>query len=397
MARILIDGSMARGGGGLTYLVNVVPRLLRLAPDDRFLLVVRNERIASALAAAPNLAIERLPPAGPVRRLGFALSQGARLAARWQADLYFSSGETVPLFVRCPRIASFRNANALLPLAGEYSGLERLRMLGLRAQVGIAARLCDRILFVSRDSARWMGDALCLPPERRVVVHHGVDVERWRAGASRGRLHPRPYVLSVSSIYRYKNFVRLIEAWTTLARRHSDRALPDLVIIGDDQDPPYRRRMESARAAAGELASRIHLVGEVPYDDIAAWYAGAELFVFASYLETFGHPLLEAMAAGIPLVAADLPVAREIAGEAALFADPFRVEGLADAMERGLFRRDTREELVARGAERVRSFTWERAAESLLALFAEVLADPQRVRPRELPAETVVRAPGSGS
>ena len=397
MARILIDGTMARGGGGLTYLVNIVPRLVRLAPDDRFLLLVRNDRIASALASAPNLAIELLRPAGPARRFWFALSEGARLAARWRAELYFSSGETVPLFVGCPRIASFRNANALLPIAGEYSGLERLRMLGLRAQAGLAARVSDRILFVSEDSARWMGDAIGLPRERRVVVHHGVDAERWRAGGARGRMHPRPYVLSVSSIYRYKNFVRLIEAWTSLVRRHAGLALPDLVIIGDDQDPPYRRRMEEARAAARELAARIHIVGEIPYEDIAAWYAGAELFVFPSYLETFGHPLLEAMAAGVPLVAADRPVAREIAGDAALYADPFRVDALADAMEQGLLRADTRAALVARGAERVRSFSWERAAESLLALFSEILSEPQRERPRELPAERVVRAPTSGS
>jgi glycosyltransferase involved in cell wall biosynthesis len=256
-------------------------------------------------------------------------------------------------------------------------------MLGLRATAAIAARLCDRILFVSEDSARWMGDALGLPPGKRVVVHHGVDALAWRKAAAKGRRLARPYVLSVSSIYRYKNFVRLIEAYAQLAETSSGRSVPDLVIIGDDQDPPYRRQMEAARAATGALADRIHFMGAVPYADVAAWYAGAELFVFPSYLETFGHPLLEALAAGVPLVAADTPVAREIAGDAALFADPQRSDALADAMRVGLWDPAVRADLVARGEERVREFTWLRAAESLLALFAEVLAERALGTPRK--------------
>jgi glycosyltransferase involved in cell wall biosynthesis len=397
MARILIDGSMARGGGGLTYLVNMVPCLSRLAPNDRFLVIVRSDRIASSLPAAPNLATELLPPAGPVGRLWFLLLQGARIASRWGADLYFSAGETVPLVTRCPRIASFRNANSFRPIDPEYPAGERFRLRTLRALAKFSARTCERILFVSADSARWIGKAIGIPEARRAVVHHGVDVGAWRPGGSCGPMHPRPYILSVSSIYRYKNFVRLIEAYARLAQRNPLVALPDLVIIGDDQDPPYRRQMEAARASTADLAAHIHIVGEVPYGDISRWYAGAELFVFPSYLETFGHPLLEAMAAGVPLVAADTPVAREIAGAAALYADPFRVDSLAAAMGQGLLEPATRAALVARGTERVRCFTWERAAASLLALFSEVLSEPQREGPREIPRERVLRAPSSGS
>src|SRR5262249_31558451 len=170
----------------------------------------------------------------------------------------------------------------------------------------------------------------------RAVVHHGVDVRAWRAAVPRGPMHPRPYILSVSSIYRYKNFVRLIEAYAELVDRYLDLEVPDLVIIGDDQDAPYARKMEQARAATGDLAAHIHVVGEVPYGEIAAWYRDAELFAFPSHLETFGHPLLEAMAAEVPLVAADIPVFREIAGDAAFYADPFRVDELAAAMAAAL-------------------------------------------------------------
>ena len=373
--RVLIDGCMARGGGGHTYLVNVIPRLVRAAPRDQFRLLVRSPRVAEALPALPNLQVDLLPPVGFLDRLRFVHGELPRLAAEWGADVFFSAGETAPIWAPCPKIAAFRNPNVFTELDQGWSKQQTLRLTTLRALARVSAWTCQKIMFVSEDSARWVGDRLRLPEERRAVVHHGIDAEAWSAPAER-TLHPWPYILSVSSIYRYKNFVKLIEGYTELARSLSD--VPDLVIIGDDQDPEYAVRMREARDAAGDVAEHIHLLGEVPYADIRDWYAGAELFVFPSYLETFGHPLLEAMASRLPVVAADIPVFREIAGDAALYADPHDASSLAGAMRAALSSPELRRLLVKRGLDQVRAFSWDRSAHRLLQLFREVL--PERVR-----------------
>ena len=172
-------------------------------------------------------------------------------------------------------------------------------------------------------------------------------------------------------MFSYKNYVRLIEAYAELAKRRPE--LPELLIVGDDQHPSYSRRMQAARRASGGLAESIHILGEVPYAEIRRYYRGAELFVFPSYLETFGHPLLEAMASEIPLVVSDIPVFREIAAQAALYADPFSPSELAAAMESALYEPGVREQLVERAYERLGRFTWRRSAERHLALFEEVL------------------------
>ena len=110
-----------------------------------------------------------------------------------------------------------------------------------------------------------------------------------------------------------------------------------------------------------------------------------------SCLETFGHPLLEAMASEVPVVASDLPVFREVAADAAFYADPHNPESLAGAMEAALFLTGAREMLVKRGRERVREFTWERSAERLLSLFHEVIAEREgRAHRRRTPALGVV-------
>jgi glycosyltransferase involved in cell wall biosynthesis len=393
-ARILIDGTMARGGGGFTYLVNIVPRIARLAPEDRFLLLVRSDRIASSIPSSPNLTVEILPPVGPAGRLWFTASEGARIASRWDADLYFSAGESAPPHTACPRIASFRNPCVFKPLAPESPRGERLRLLMLRALARLSARSCNRIMFVSEDSARWIGDSIGLPAERRAVVHHGIDPRPWREARGSRPMHPWPYILSVGSIYRYKNFARLIEAYGVMAERHPELELPDLVIIGDEQHADHLGRMREARAALGSLAEHVHVLGEVPYAEIPAWYAGAELFVFPSYLETFGHPLLEAMAAEVPVVASDLPVFREIAADAAFYADPFDAASLAGAMRDGLVRPDARETLVKRGRERLRSFGWDRTAVRLLGLFSSVLEEQASARLRWRPVDTTLEIPG---
>jgi glycosyltransferase involved in cell wall biosynthesis len=372
--RILIDGSMARSGGGFTYLVNILPRMAALAPDDRFRVLLRSERLASSIAPAPNLQIDLLPDGSWAQRLRFTYREVPRLVREWGADLYFSAGESAPLRTACPMIASFRNPNVYTALNQGWSRKQQVRLRLLREISRLSAYSCDRIMFVSEDSARWIGDSLHIPEARRAVVHHGIDATAWTP-PKRSTLAHGSYILSVSSIYRYKNFVRLIEAYAALAHRRDD--LPDLVIVGDDQDPEYSARMRSARDAAGELAGHIHLLGEVPYAEIRRYYAGADLFVFPSYLETFGHPLLEAMVSGVPTVAADIPVFREIAGDAAFYADPHKPEALASAMEEALFAPRAREALIKRGRDRVRSFGWDATARRLSELFDEVLAERQ--------------------
>ncbi|MEO1933808.1 MAG: glycosyltransferase, partial [Myxococcales bacterium] len=152
-------------------------------------------------------------------------------------------------------------------------------------------------------------------------------------------------------------------------------AVPDLVIVGDNQDDDYLARMKEARKATGKLADQIHIIGEVPYDEIQGWYKGASLFVFPSHLETFGIPMLEGMAAELPIVAADIPVFREVAGDAALYADPFHPPSLAAAMEAVLFKFDVAEMLVKRGRERIKKFTWDRTAQKTLNLFRSVVVE----------------------
>jgi glycosyltransferase involved in cell wall biosynthesis len=364
---------MARGGGGFTYLVNLLPELARVAPAHRFRVFVADRRLAEAIPEAGNLEVVFLGQLSSRQRLRFTYLQARRRADEWKASIYFSVAEMAPLRAPCPTIASFRNPNVFTLGKGQgFAAKQRIRLRALHGLARLSATRCDRIMFASEDSARWIGDSIGLPERKRCAIHHGIDAELWTSSAGRVE-RERPYLLSVSSVYSYKNYVRLIEAYAELAQRRPE--LPDLLIIGDDQHPSYSRRMEAARRETGELAQRIQILGEVPYAEMPRYYRGAALFVFPSYLETFGHPLLEAMASEVPLVASDIPVFREIAADAALYADPFEPASLAASMESALFDAGVGERLVERARERLHRFTWRRTAERLVTLFEAALEE----------------------
>jgi len=375
--RFVIDGSMAKGGGGFTYLINIIPELAAQAPDDQFKVILGHEPLAAAMPDLPNVEIDFVGRVGVLKRLQFTYGQAAQKARDWDADLYFSASDWLPPTLDCPGAVALRNPNIFAEgAAKDLSWRQKIRLQILRGAARLSARVAERVMFVSDDSADWIGDSIGLPEAKRTVIHHGIDASEWQQADPKPSLHSRPFILSVSSVYPYKNYVRLIEAYTQMARRNPD--VPDLVIIGDNQCDATMQAMFEARDAAGEFAEWIHILGEVPYAEIREYYREASLFVFPSYLETFGHPLLEAMAAEVPLVASDIPVFREVAQDAAIYADPFSVEALATAMEQAMASETGRKNLIKRGRERLQEFRWSRSATKLLAMFDEILEEDSK-------------------
>jgi alpha-1,3-rhamnosyl/mannosyltransferase len=181
---------------------------------------------------------------------------------------------------------------------------------------------------------------------------------------------PEGYALSVGTLEPRKNLETLLRAWRRLRRRRRARGetVPPLVLCGGYgwKAEGLRREVDAARAEGW-----LHHFGYVSEQELAAFYRNARLFVFPSRYEGFGLPLLEAMSAGVPAVASDLPVLRELGGDAALYAPALDEETWAERVEELLSDGELAERLAAAGRERAARFTWERAAEEHVAVFRE--------------------------
>ena len=235
------------------------------------------------------------------------------------------------------------------------------------------ARRADALIAVSQYTKNVLVDLLEIPPERIVVVHHGVDesfrpAPRSAVEALRTRLAlVRPYILFVGTAEPRKNLLRLVDAFAQIRRQgHED---VDLVLAGKSAWGSPRLRQ---RIAAHELAANIHLPGHVAGVDLPTLYCGAAAFVLPSLAEGFGMPLLEAMACGVPVIASKATALPEVYGDAALGFDPTSTEALADAISRVLADEALRADLIGRGFRRAARFRWQETARRTLAVFEAV-------------------------
>ena len=180
----------------------------------------------------------------------------------------------------------------------------------------------------------------------------------------------RPYVLALGTIEHRKNLPRLVAAFGSVAT-----ALPDLCLVlagtpGDAADEVQR----AVDALDPRARSRVFCPGRVDGDARTALLRRATLLAYPSLDEGFGFPLLDAMQAGIPVVAANAGSIPEIAGDAAVLVDPLDVDALATALLAVATDDATRRRLVGLGDLQLRRFSWTRCADEMVALYRRVVA-----------------------
>jgi alpha-1,3-rhamnosyl/mannosyltransferase len=208
-----------------------------------------------------------------------------------------------------------------------------------------------------------------ISPGRVRAIHHGTGLLAETAPAALPPGAPARYALHVGTVEPRKNVPTLLAAWRLLRARGAEP--PPLVLCGGWGWKAEEVRREIAAAAREGWA--VHL-GYVEAGELAALYARAELVAFPSFYEGFGLPAVEALQAGTPLVASDIPVLREVAGDAALYASPQRPDLWADRIAELLEDRALGEEMRRRGRERARAFDWRRSAAETASAFRTAAA-----------------------
>ncbi len=291
------------------------------------------------------------PPRASSRGAGQAWEQlvlPAR-AARLRASLVFSPANLSPLM--WPRNVLLIHDAAPFREPGAYS---RLYGSWHRRLDAACARQAVAVLTVSAFSKRELIELLALRPEDVRVLPGGVG-SQFRPDADHARVRaklglPRPYVLTVGTEDRRKNLGALQEAARRLARLGVD-----LVRAGD-----ARRHFAQTESIAG-----LRSVGYVAEADLPGLYAGASAFVLPSLYEGLGLPCLEAMACGVPVVAADRAALPETCGDAALLVDPDDPDAIADAVCSAVTDQALRARLREAGLQRAAARTWDSAAATL--------------------------------
>jgi glycosyltransferase involved in cell wall biosynthesis len=308
--------------GDETYVANLLRELPAAAPDLRLAAVTRQ----------PELVPEGVEPVElRARSQEWRMASSLpRLLGRLRPALAHFQ-HSLPLRCPCPAILTVHD----LSFERDPSVMGLADRLVFRTVVPRSARRAVLVIAVSQRTRTDLVELYGIPPDRIVVTPHGVDpIFQPAKAAANGR-----YLLFVGAVQERKNPLAALDA------AHA-AGLP-LVVVGPAKDA----------ALADELAGRGASVrGWVAKEELADLYRGAAALLLPTRYEGFGLPVLEAMASGTPVVATPDAALREVAGDAAIYAEPGE---LADAIRRALERR---EELVAAGIERARGFSWQETA-----------------------------------
>ncbi len=242
-------------------------------------------------------------------------------------------------------------------MPGSYSAGFRLAH---RLVLPALGRTAFRITTVSNLSKSHLVEHKVAPADKIVVAYNGADhARRWDATRSQLPLGPRPFVICLGQRQKYKN----IELVWRLAPALDALGL-DVYVAGDLDEA-------AVRSFGSETPGNVRLLGRIGDDDFAAALQSARCLLLPSRIEGFGLPAVEAMIHGCPVVASTSPCLPEIAGDAALYADPDDADGWVAAIARLHESEALRADLARKGVSQAQRYSWREIARTYLRLMAE--------------------------
>jgi glycosyltransferase involved in cell wall biosynthesis len=387
MTHLFVDASAASSGSGPTYVRNIVPHLA--AKSELRSTVLVSPLLRQEFQNQSNVSFVEFADQSVSAATRFVRAQRfvPNLVRRSGANVLLSAGN-MALF-RSPVPQILLSGNALYTSKDFFRDLEQRGDYGLwldtklKGQIAKwSVRAADRTVAPSQAFAdeieRWTG-------VRALAIHHGFDrnlffrdTEPLSAELKKKleRTSDALRLLFVSHYNYYRNFETLIRAVSVLRKRIEPRQVSLFLTCRLQPGAnPGSFRTEAAASLVQELGLSSNLVelGAVPYHLLHHVYQACDLYVTPAYVETFAHPLVEAMAAGLPVVASDLAVHREVCRDAALYFPVFSPDLLAERICRLALSPEVSGKMSARGRERSSNFSWKDHVGRVIAIAESLL------------------------
>ncbi len=357
-------------GGIKVYTVNLLEELLALDTGHEFFFLYDTKRLLGTYAGRPRVTevVIRFPT-----KLGWDQVAVPWAARRLALDLIVNPKLSVPVLSGRPAVFTLHGAEqfAVPEVFGRVDRIYTAFMMPIFCRKAAAVISTTRmgvdeiVRYVGAERAKLHPVHEAAHPRFRPLPAQALAPVKERYGL------PDRFILFVGGVNPLKNVANLLRAFHALASE-----LPHVLVMVGFQ----RWKFERDVALIDELGLRDRVLetGFVPDDDLPAIYNLAECLVLPSLYEGFGIPILEAMACGCPVVTSTAGCAPEVAGEAAVLVDPYRVEDIAGGIRRALGDPDLRARLVARGREHAAGFSWRRAARESLAVYEAAAAAQAR-------------------
>ncbi len=362
-------GRISLDTGGRTYLVNEIKNLARIDAQNKYYLFIsaKKEDIFGILPPNFHKIFLRFSGNSILRAVIEQLILPFYIR-KLDIGIFYAPSNFDTVFSRCKSIVAIRS---LLFCHLPYS-IPFPQRIYRSIFVPLSVKRASKVVTVSR----WMKEEICerckIPLHKVEVIYHGVDTSLFLLQQNMNFLKrygvQKPYLLTVGVLWEYKNVDKVIEAFKILKKEY--KVKHRLVIVGRDDNG----NMLKYKELAGQLGMQNEIIftGPVSHHNLRYFYSAADVFIFPSEIESFGLPLLEAMACQVPIVASNKAAIPEIVGDAGVVIDPHDTATMARIIYELINSTVLRKNLIKRGRQRIKQFDWLRVAEELHEVFSQL-------------------------
>lgn len=376
--KLAIDASNISQGGGLTHLM----RLLHAIDESnvRFDKVViwTSSSTAKHFPLRPWLQV--VSPSwcdsGMVSRFYHQQFYIPRYVRQEECDVLFSPGGTLPIWSPVPTVAMSQNMLPFEPdnalLFGAFSPM-RLKMLMLRFMQGLSFKRASGVLFLTEYARTTVGRFLNGIPGETTIIPHGIESRFFQAPREQRSLQALSYqspfhLLYVSIMMPYKHQIEVVTAIALLRKQGVPVAL---TLVGAEWGN-YGTLVRQKVAELDPDARFLNIAGHMPFDSLHALYKEADAFVFASSCENLPNILIEAMAAGLPILSSDKGPMPEVLGDSGLYFNPRSVDSICSALTELIEDTEERSRMARACWEKAQRYSWQKCAQDTLNFIAKV-------------------------
>lgn len=349
-------------GGTEIYLRQLLTALARVDDHNEYLIFTNRETGEDLAPVSPRFRHVPQPISAELRPLRILYEQSSlpSIISREHVDLVFNPGFTSPKSVNVPAVTVFHDLQHV-----HHPEFFRKRELPLwNLLLDQAVRASTKIIAASETTRRDVIEHYHLTDDKVVAIPHGVEEAFFKLERQPDR--DNPFLLCVATLDPNKNIDKLIRVFGSLRGE-----FPRLGLVLAGMRGGQTAKIEALVDELG-LRNAVRITGWIPRAEIYKLYERATAFVYPSTFEGFGLPVLEAMAARVPLASSRIDPLLELAGDAATFFDPKSEQEMAQAIWNLLMHQEEADRQVERGKIRAAGFTWSESARRTLALFEEV-------------------------
>ncbi len=355
-------------GGSETYIKNIVKCLDRLDKENDYLIFINNECKGYFEKLGPNIKTILCPfnaSSRPKRILWEQLILPFQIK-KHKIDLLFSGGFTAPFVCPAKSVLMVFDMQHI----NQPENFSKVFLFFLRTIIYLSVKSADHILTLSNNSKNDITSHYNITPENVTATYLASDSDVFYRRDS-GEVYevrekyniPERYLYYGAASLPHKNHKRLLNVFKVVKKD-----LPDVkLVLTGARD--YGEGSISEHIKLLGLEDDVILLGWLSFDEVAAIYSGAELFVFPSLHEGFGMPVLEAMACGVPVASSNIEPLKEIVADGGVLFDPYDEDSIGEAILTIINNSDKKNSLIEKGSARAEFFTWENTAKSTIEVF----------------------------